>query len=224
MTDIRFRPKYISFDCYGTLIYFAMREATVPLIEDRLDGAGIERFLNLFRIYRYDEVLEYAPYDEILASSYTRTCRRFGIEVRPGDIEAITTSVATWVAHPDVPAPLAKMAEHFPLVILSNADDKHLAISVPKLGAPFHAVLTAEQAQAYKPRYQAFEYMFDTIGANPEDFLHISSHQRYDILPADDLGMTNKVYLDRGYDPELPAYNYLSVTSLDDVNAALGIR
>jgi 2-haloacid dehalogenase len=224
MTDIRFRPKYISFDCYGTLIYFAMREATVPLIEDRLDAAQVERFLYLFKIYRYDEVLEYAPYEEILASSYTRTCRKFGLEVRPGDIEAITSSVATWVPHADVPAPLAKMAENFPLVILSNADDKHLDVSVPKLGAPFHAVLTAEQAQAYKPRYQAFEYMFDTIGANPEDFLHISSHQRYDILPADDLGMTNKVYLDRGYDPELPAYDYLSAKSLDDVNAALGIR
>ena len=36
--------------------------------------------------------------------------------------------------------------------------------SVVKLGAPFHAAYTAEEAQAYKPRLQAFEYMFDMPG------------------------------------------------------------
>ena len=41
--------------------------------------------------------------------------------------------------------------------------------NVEKLGAPFHAVYTAEQAQAYKPRMKAFEYMFDMLGCGPED-------------------------------------------------------
>jgi 2-haloacid dehalogenase len=36
--------------------------------------------------------------------------------------------------------------------------------NVAKLGAPFYAVYTAESAQAYKPRMQAFEYMFDQLG------------------------------------------------------------
>ena len=75
---------------------------------------------------------------------------------------------------------------------------------MPKLGADFHAVYTAEQAGFYKPRYEAFEYMLDQLGAHPEDFLHVSSHTRYDLMPADDLGFTNKVFLDRGYDPESP--------------------
>ena len=65
--------------------------------------------------------------------------------------------------------------------------------------------------------------MFDALDAAPEDFLHISSHQRYDIIPAYDLGIRNKVYLDRGYDPELPPYEYFSARTLNDVNTALGI-
>lgn len=225
MTPTTFRPTYISFDIYGTLINFQIREATVPLISDRLDAAAIEAFLTRFRIYRYDQIMEYAPYDEIMENAYRRTCRRFGLEVRDGDVEALTAAVLSWGPHPDVVEPLKKMAEHFPLVALSNADDRHLAASIPKLEAPFHAVLTAEQAQAYKPRFQAFEYMLDTLDANPEDFLHISSHQLYDHIPMFELGFNNKVYLDRGYDRGIPYYDYGAalVTSLEEVNDALGI-
>ena len=42
-------------------------------------------------------------------------------------------------------------------------------------------------------------------------------------MPADDLGFDNKVYLERGYDPESPAYNYTTVQSLDELNTLLGI-
>ncbi|WP_336713174.1 haloacid dehalogenase type II [Arthrobacter sp. USHLN218] len=223
MPEVRFRPKYISFDCYGTLIHFQMREAVEPFLIDRLSPAELDRFFALFRMYRFDEILQYAPYDEVLEASYRRTCGKFGLEAETAAIKAITSAVLGWGPHADVPAPLAKMAEHFPLVILSNADDRHLAASVPKLGGRFHAVLSAEQAGAYKPRAQAFEYMFDTLDASPADFLHISAHQRYDIMPAFDLGIHDKVFLNRGYDPEIPHYEYLSARTLDDVNAALGI-
>jgi 2-haloacid dehalogenase len=223
MPDIRFRPKYISFDCYGTLIRFQMREVVEPFLIDRLTPEERDGFFNLFRIYRADQILEYAPYDEILEASYRRTCARFGLEAQEAVVNAVTSAVLEWGPHADVPGPLAKMARHFPLVILSNADDRHLAASVPKLGAPFHAVLSAEQAGAYKPRVQAFEYMFDTLEAAPGDFLHVSSHQRYDLMPAFDLGIRDKVFLNRGYDPELPHFQYLSARTLDDVNAALGI-
>ena len=56
--------------------------------------------------------------------------------------------------------------------------------NVAKLGAPFHRVYTAQQAQAYKPRLQAFEFMFDSLGCNPEDVLHVSSSLRYDLMSA----------------------------------------
>lgn len=42
-------------------------------------------------------------------------------------------------------------------------------------------------------------------------------------MPADDLGFRNKAMLDRGYDPHSPAYNYVTVKSLDEVNTMLGI-
>ena len=41
--------------------------------------------------------------------------------------------------------------------------------NVDKLGAPFHKVFTAQQAQAYKPRLAAFEFMLDSLNGGPED-------------------------------------------------------
>jgi 2-haloacid dehalogenase len=119
--------------------------------------------------------------------------------------------------------PLKKMAEHYKLVILSNAGDSFLAESVPRLGADFHAVFTAEQAGYYKPRYAAFEYMLDQLDAKPEDFVHVSCHTRYDPLPMHDMGFRNLVLLDRGYDPVPPGYDLTVVTSLDELNTLLGI-
>jgi 2-haloacid dehalogenase len=217
------RPKFISFDIIGTLIYFEMRKTVEPMLADRISGDDFEAFYNRFRLDRYDEIMEYRPYDEIMERAFRRTCARFDVEVRDSDVPTILNDLLEWGAHPDVPAPLAKMAEHFPLVALSNADDRHLAAFIPRLGAPFHTVITAEQTGAYKPRLRAFDHMLEQLDARPEDFLHISSHQLYDHIPMFELGFPNRVFLDRGYDPDLPHYGAVRMTSLDEVNSALGI-
>lgn len=217
------RPKYISFDIIGTLIHFEMRKIVEPMVADRLPAGQIDQFFDDFSFIRYDEILEYRPYDEVLERSFRRISERYGLEVRDEDVATIQREVLEWGAHPDVPEPLAKMAEHFPLVALSNADDRHLNAFIPRLGAPFHRVITAEQTGAYKPRVQAFDHMLRELDAKPSEFLHISSHQHYDHIPMQKLGFTNKVFLDRGYDPDLPSYGAIRMTSLDEVNRALGI-
>ena len=115
------------------------------------------------------------------------------------------------------------MSEHFTLVALSNADKRPLDVNIPRLGAPFHRVISAEECGAYKPRLRAFEYMLKTLDAEPGDFLHIAAHQVYDHISMQDLGFTNNVPLDRDYEPDLPQYGAVRATSLDEVNQALGI-
>jgi 2-haloacid dehalogenase len=109
------------------------------------------------------------------------------------------------------------------LVILSNAADEQIHSNVDKLGAPFHAVFTAQQAQAYKPRFQAFQYMLDQLGCSPQDILHVSSSLRYDLMPAHDLRITNKVYVNRGYEPTNPYYGYHEVKDLSGLPPLLGL-
>ena len=163
-------------------------------------------------------------YPEVLHRSLEQTCRRWEVAFDPADAQAIVEAVPSWGPHPDVPAALAKVAQVLPLVILSNAADNQIRSNVEKLGAPFHAVLTAEQAQAYKPRFQAFEYMFDTLGCGPEHFVHVSSSLRYDLMSAHDLRIGRRVFVERGHGPGNPAYGYQAIADLGGLPSLLGLR
>ncbi len=218
------RPKYISFDCYGTLTNFAIGDMTRRMFADRVPAERMDAFVKDFRSYRFDEVTgAWKPYADVLASALERTCRRWKLAYKPEEGRKFYEAVPTWGPHPDVPAPLARIAKEIPLVILSNAANEQIQKNVAKLGAPFHAVFTAEQAQAYKPRYRAFEYMLDQLGCSPDDMLHVSSSLRYDIMSADDLGFRNKAFVARGHDFPNPAYNYREIRDIGGLPELVGL-
>lgn len=219
-----FRPKYISFDCYGTLINFQMAEAARDLYGDRLGEAAMQQFIKNFAAYRLDEIMgDWKPYADVVHNSLKRACKRNGVSFKDEDGTFVYERVPTWGPHADVPAGLAKVAKEIPLVILSNAMNSQIMSNVDKLGAPFHAVYTAEQAQAYKPRFKAFEYMFDMLGCGPEDMLHVSSSFRYDLMSAHDLGIKNKVWVNRGHEPANPYYGYVEIDDISGLPGVVGL-
>jgi 2-haloacid dehalogenase len=101
--------------------------------------------------------------------------------------------------------------------------DSQIQKNVAMLGAPFYRVYTAQQAQAYKPRLQAFEFMLDSLGCNPEDVLHVSSSLRYDLMSADDIGIVNKVFVNRGHGPGNPAYRYTEIPDIGGLPGVVGL-
>lgn len=216
--------RFISFDCYGTLTNFRVGDVTKTRLSDLVSPDAMAGFLEDFTAYRFDEVLgDWKPYADVLHQALERTCRRWNIAFRPEDAASIVEAVPTWGPHADVPAPLARVAQEIPLVILSNAADSQIQSNVDLLGAPFHAVLTAEQAQAYKPRLRAFEYMFDTLGCGPEHIMHVSSSLRYDLMSASDLRIAQRVFVERGHGPGNPAYGYQAITDIGGLPGLLGI-
>ena len=52
-----YQPKFISFDCYGTLINFEMGPTAKRIFEDRVPAERMPAFLDSFRFYRLDKVL-----------------------------------------------------------------------------------------------------------------------------------------------------------------------
>lgn len=217
-------PKFVTFDLYGTLTHFRMSALTGALFADRVPAGRMEVFLDDFEAYRIDEVLgAYKYYPDVIKDALRRACARWAIEYRGSDGEEIVADVPDWGPHPDVPEPLARIAEHYPLVILSNAADDQIRHNVDKLGAPFHAVFTAEQARAYKPRFQAFEYMLEQLGCRRDEVLHVSSSLRYDLIPAHDLRIPHKVYVNRGYEPSVPYYRYHEMPDLSGLPPLLGL-
>ncbi|KQT82773.1 haloacid dehalogenase type II [Aurantimonas sp. Leaf443] len=220
----QFRPKFITFDCYGTLTHFQMAEAARAIYGEQLDEQRMQAFIRDFAAYRLDEILgDWKPYGEVVHNAVERTCKRNGVAFDPADARRIYETVPSWGPHPDVPAGLASVAKEFPLVILSNAMDSQIMSNVEKLGAPFHAVFTAEQAKSYKPRMQGFEYMLGQLDARPEDILHVSSSFRYDLMTAHDLGIENKVWVNRGHEPANPYYGYTEIRDIGGLPGVLGL-
>ena len=218
------KPKFITFDCYGTLIRFDMAPVAREVYADRVSGAAMDAFVEYFSAYRLDGVLgAWRPYKDVVAEALQRAAKRAGIEYRDSDGEALYAAVPTWNPHPDVVEPLKKIAGEIPLVILSNSMINLIPFSVEKLEAPFHTVCTAEEAQAYKPRLRAFEYMFDTLGCGPEDVLHTSSSFRYDMMSAYDVGIKMKAFINRGHEPINSYYEVHDLPNLGGLPGLVGL-
>lgn len=219
-----FRPKYISFDCYGTLIRFHMSDMAREFYSERLSAQQMDAFCKDFSSYRFDEVLsDWKPYRQIIGNALARTCKKHGVEYLEEHGEAIYQAVPTWGPHEDVPNGLAKTSREIPLVILSNAMNCQIMDNVALLGAPFHAVYTAESAQAYKPRLKAFEYMIDQLGCDPRDIMHVSSSFRYDQNSATDLGIGTRVFVGRGHEPSNANYRDVEIPHIGCLPALVGL-
>ena len=219
-----FKPKFISFDCYGTLINFEMGPAANRLFKDRVPADRMPGFLDSFRAYRLDEVLgEWKPFFDVVENSIRRACKLHGVDYTPSDAIALYAAIPTWQPHPNVIEVLEAIAPHFALVILSNSMVDLIPASVAHLKAEFHAVYTAEEARAYKPRMRTFEYMFDRLGCAPPQMMHVSSSFRYDLMTASDLGFMAKAFIDRGHEPTSDNYGVSRLTDIRQLPGLLGL-
>ena len=222
---IDFEPKYITFDCYGTLTDFSnMNKLAREIYSNRLQGAELERFVHLFGGYRFDECLgPYKRYDQVIVNAVRRTCERTGVPFSQEEAEKFYQAIPNWGPWPDVPEGLRRLATKYKLVILSNTTEEIIMSNVEKLGAPFHAVFTAEQVQSYKPRMQGFEYMFEKLGCQPEDVLHVSAHMEYDLQTVEVMGMKHKVFINRKKAPVKAAFDYYEFDGIEALASALGL-
>ena len=219
-----FKPKFISFDCYGTLINFEMGPTAKRLFTDRVQAGRMPAFLDSFRAYRLDEVLgEWKPFFNVVENSIMRACKAHGVDYQPSDAAQLYAAIPTWQPHPNVVEVLEAIAPHVPLVILSNSMVDLIPASVAHLKAKFHAVYTAEEARAYKPRFQTFEYMFDRLGCPPDQMMHVSSSFRYDLMTASDLGFMAKAFIDRGHEPTSENFGVSRLTDVRQLPGLLGL-
>lgn len=224
------RPTFITFDVYGTLIDFRMSALARTIYGDRLAGEPLDRFIAFFEAYRRDEALgPWKPYRDVILNGIARACRRMGLEYDEREASPLHDEIPNWDAHPDVPDGLRRLAMRYKLVALTNATEEQVPATMHTLGVPFHAVFTSSMIQSYKPRMQGFEAMLDGLGCQPEDIFHVSASLRYDLMTANDLGIRNKAFVNRGsttatFPPALdPSFHYYEVRTLGEVASLLGV-
>ncbi|WP_112266020.1 haloacid dehalogenase type II [Lentzea terrae] len=190
----------VTFDAYATLINFELAPTTLKVLADRLDldGLDVDEFLDDFRVMRFQAVLEaYRPYHEILHSSLRNAMRLHGLEYRESDGDALVEAVPTFGPWPEVPDALRALKKKYEIAIISNTDDNLIARNVENIGVEFDYVITAQQAKAYKPDRQTFEYAFQTMDVDPSQVIHVAQGWEYDHIPTRDLGLQRRVWINR---------------------------
>ena len=189
----------LTFDCYGTLIDWeaGILNGLRPVLErcdvQRTDDELLETYA------KHEAALEAGPYLEyrdVLAKSLKSLSDDLGIVPTDAEIAAFSQCVADWPAFADSADALARLSQRFRLGVITNCDDDLFARSNDRLGVEFDWIITAQQAESYKPSLRNFELAFERIDVPRERILHVAQSLFHDHVPAKQLGMTT-VWIDR---------------------------
>ena len=194
----------ITFDCYGTLIDW--EQGLLSALQPVLAPHGLELSEDeLLERYAAEEATleagDYLPYREIVATSLGRMCAGLGFTASEEDASGFADAVGDWPAFHDTASALRRLHERFRLGVITNCDRDLFARSNRRLGVRFDWVVTAEEAQAYKPSHLPFELAFETIDVPRARILHAAQSLFHDHVPGKALGLTT-AWVDRRHDRE----------------------
>jgi 2-haloacid dehalogenase len=219
-------PRWITFDCYDTLVEFPIDAVTRDILGSRADGVDMDWLLADFEALRFDTTTNapYQPYRDVLRGTLRQIMERYGLPYRDEDGDALRAAVQTWGPYPDVPPALERLREAgIKLAVITNSDDDLMARNVANIGVAIDRVITAEQARAYKPSPVIFAFAQRQLGGAPGDLLHVAQGFAYDIVPAHALGW-ERVWINRYGKRGDPAYGpYHELPDLTGLPALIGL-
>ncbi len=191
----------LTFDCYGTLIDWdgGMRAALRGV--RGLAGCDFERLLR----EREQAELEllagpYRIYSGVLGDSLRTAAAAQERALGYGEILAFVNTMSHWPAFPDTGKILRRLTVKYTLAILSNVETKVLQASVKLIGAPFVALITAEDIHSYKPAPAHWEAGLKRLHLPRESVLHVAGSLQHDIRPARALGFAT-AWINRRKEP-----------------------
>ena len=218
-------PKYITFDAYGTLVQYQLNKGVRAILGERANGIDMEKFEDFHHDLRFQEILgEYRPYESVLRRCLHTVMEKFGLDYTEEDGDREIASIAAWPPFPDVPDVLRKLRMYTKIVIISNTEDRLIEKNIECMGVPFDDYITAEQARAYKPAKQVFDYTLKKLNCDKSEILHVANGFEYDIMPAHEFGW-EKVWINRDNEKgDQEKYGpYVEMPDLTGLPALLGI-
>ncbi len=197
------KPTWLTFDCYGTLIQWDEGlHSAVRQILAKQDSVAVDAD-TLIEVYdKYEHELEQTPphrrFRDVAGTGLEMAMKELGLSYQPSDIEILTSSIAKMPPFPEVPDTLGQLKSMgFNLCVISNTDDDIIAGNVAQLGGHIDRVISAEQAQAYKPSRKTFEFAHNAIGVSQNEVVHICASPHLDLAAARDMGI-RCIWIDRG--------------------------
>ena len=191
MLDFR-RAEFLTFDCYGTLIDWesGILGALRPIVAARGKQLSQADLLELYGDLEMEaESGPYQTYRDVLQSVVRGVGKHLSFTPTSDEVRSLPDSLAGWQPFPDTVEALRRLAERYKLVILSNVDDDLFAYSQKKLQVKFYDVITAQQAEFYKPALGIFKLALQRLKAPIESVVHVGQSIYHDVIPANSLGL-----------------------------------
>jgi 2-haloacid dehalogenase len=223
------RPRWLTFDCYGTLIQWdeglqaAVREILRTKQAARANPVESARLIEVYD--RHEHALEQTPphrtFREVAGEGLRLALEELGLLADAGDVEVLTSRIAAMPPFPEVIESLRRLKKAgYRLCIVSNTDDAIIAGNVAQLGGAIDRVITAQQAGAYKPARRLFDYAFESLGVTKDEVVHICASPHLDHAAAREIGF-RCIWIDRGTGRSpLPGYTPdATLATLDRVPA-----
>src|SRR5947207_10299989 len=177
--------RFVTFDCYGTLIDWETGAYEAFQKEADRDGFTVDRnqLVPLFlEIQREIEGGSYELYAEVLRRTAVRAAKELGWELEPSRSGFLPASVPRWGPFRETNAQLDRFAKKYEIGILSNVGEKLLGATRRHFRVDFDLVVTAQQVRSYKPDPAHFKECQRRIGGKA-GWVHIASGYAADIEP-----------------------------------------
>jgi 2-haloacid dehalogenase len=178
--------KFVTFDCYGTLIDWETGVHDAFQKEADRDGFTIDRDVLIPRFIDIQRDIQrgsYELYAEVLRRTAVRVASELGWELEPSRSNFLPNSVPSWGPFRETNAQLERFAKKYELGILSNIDDKLLGATRRHFRVDFDLVVTAQQVRSYKPDPAHFKECARRIEGLKKNWVHIASGYPTDVEP-----------------------------------------
>jgi 2-haloacid dehalogenase len=183
--DVKKDLKWVTTDCYGTLIDWEKGILDAFRAEAEKDGFTIDEGKLLERFFAIQiEIMagSYELYAEVLRRTAVEVAEELGWQLEPARAQFLPDSVARWQPFREANAAMDRLAKKYEIGIISNIDDKLLGHSRRHLRTDLNLVVTAQQVRSYKPDPAHFKEAARRIGGK-KGWLHIGSSYYNDVAP-----------------------------------------
>jgi 2-haloacid dehalogenase len=179
--------KFVTFDCYGTLIDWETGVYDAFQKEADKDGFTIDRDVLIPRFIEIQAEIQrgsYELYAEVLRRTAVRVAEELEWDLEPVRSNFLPNSVPAWPPFRETNAQLDRLAKKYEIGVLSNIDDKLLGATRRHFRVDFDLVVTAQQVRSYKPDPAHFKECARRIDKAKKNWVHIGSGYETDVEPA----------------------------------------
>ena len=204
------KPTWLTFDCYGTLIQWdeGLVAAVRRILAKQETAVTVDpaELIETYDAYEhaFEQETPHRSFRDIAGMALQQAMADFDLDCTEAEVEILTDGISAMPPFPEVVATLGALKQAgFKLCIISNTDDAIIAGNVAQLGGYIDRVVSAEQAQAYKPSPRIFAHAHAALGAGKTEVVHICASPHLDLVAARDLGF-RCIWIDRGTGREAP--------------------